>query len=268
MHLSPEPPQTGLRMVPLQRLTAGGRWRAAAMRSYRAPLLLWFTRGQGRVTVAGTTSGFGAHNAIFLPARTMHGFEAISQIFGTAVFFGTDPDPTLPDHSLHLRIRDVMAQAELTALLETINREDTGDRPARHRALQHYSGLLSVWLERQVAVEGPHKASKTAMDLAARFTALIEDQLFTGQNVSDYAEALGVTPTHLSRVCRETCGRPASDLLADRITFEARRLLIDTKLPVRRVAEVLGFTSPAYFTRAFRARTGLTPSEFREKPQH
>jgi AraC-like DNA-binding protein len=32
---------------------------------------------------------------------------------------------------------------------------------------------------------------------------------------------------------------------------------------VKDVARTLGFTSAAYFTRAFQARTGLTPSDFR-----
>ncbi|MEO1307209.1 MAG: AraC family transcriptional regulator [Pseudomonadota bacterium] len=261
----PDPPNESLRLVPIQHLTSGGRWRATAMRSYRMPIMMWLTRGQGRITIAGTTSGFGAHNAIFLPPRTMHGFESISQLFGTAIYFGTGQD--LPDQTLHFRIRDVMEQAELNALIETITREQNADRLARDKALMHYCGLLSVWLERQQTQPNPVRiAPQSAVNLAARFTALVEDQLFTGQNISDYAEALGVTPTHLSRVCRETCGRPASEILADRITFEARRLLIETKLPVRRVAEVLGFNSSAYFTRAFRARTGLTPSEFRLQP--
>ena len=81
--------------------------------------------------------------------------------------------------------------------------------------------------------------------------------------MSDYARELGVTPTHLSRVCRETCGRPASALLHDRQLFEARRLLAETKIPVQDIAEALGFGSAAYFSRSFQARTGKTPTAFR-----
>jgi AraC-like DNA-binding protein len=263
MKLSPPAPTAALRLVPMQALAHGGRWRTEAMRSYRMPLLLWFTRGQGRVTVGGLTRGYGAHNAIFVPPRVMHGFEVTAQVFGTAVFFNTASGLPLPERPLHLRIRDVLAQGEMTTILEQLQRELEGNRPLKDRAILHHAGLLTVWLDRQAGLAEDGAPVSAALRLVRRFTQAVEDQLYTGQSVSDYAEALGVTPTHLSRVCNETCGRPASDILADRVTFEARRLLADTPMPVKRVAEVLGFRSAAYFTRAFQARTGQTPTAFR-----
>ena len=49
----PEAEAKPLRLVPIPRLASGGRWRVEAMRAYAEPLLLWFTRGQGRITVGG-----------------------------------------------------------------------------------------------------------------------------------------------------------------------------------------------------------------------
>ena len=250
-------------MMPLQALAKGGRWRTEAMRSYRMPVLLWFTRGQGRITVAGFTRGYGAHNAVFLPPRVMHGFEITAQVYGTALFFEEAPSLPLPERPVHLRVRDALAQGEITGLLEQLGRELDNDRPLAGRAIHHYAGLLSVWLDRQIAEADDARPDTASLRLVRRFTEAVEAQLYTGQNVGDYAEALGVTPTHLSRVCRETCGRSASDVLADRVTFEARRLLAETTLPVKQVAQLLGYGSPAYFTRAFQNRTGQTPTQFR-----
>ncbi|MEM1428408.1 MAG: AraC family transcriptional regulator [Pseudomonadota bacterium] len=261
--LTPQPPEGALRLVPLQALAKGGRWRTEAMRSYRMPLLLWFTRGQGRITIAGLKRGYGAHNAIFIPPRTMHGFEVTAQVFGTAVFFPEKTDLPLPSAAMHLRVRDAIAQGEVTTILEQLGREIDGDRPERARAIHHHAGLLSVWLDRQGALSDDEAPDTAALRLVRRFTEMVEAQLYTAQGVSDYAEALGVTSTHLSRVCRETCGRSASDILGDRITFEARRLLSETTLPVKQVAQILGYGSAAYFTRAFQNRTGQTPTQFR-----
>lgn len=263
MTLMPTPSPASVRLVPLKRLGHGGRWRTEAMRSYRTSTLVWVTRGQGRITVAGVTRGYGAHNAIFIPPRTMHGFEVGPQVFGTAIFLADDIDAPLPHAPVHLRIRDVMAQTEMVTLLEALQREIETPRPFGERAIHHHIGLLSVWLDRQASLAGAAPDPTASQKLVLRFTRAVEDQLYTGQSVSDYAEALGVTPTHLSRVCRETCGRPASEILADRVSFEARRLLADTPLPVKRIAEVLGFRSAAYFTRAFQQRTGQTPTAFR-----
>jgi AraC family transcriptional activator of pobA len=234
-------PASTLRLVAIPRLASGGRWRVEAMRSLSEPCLLWFTKGQGRITISGVTRGYTAHNAVFIPAGVMHGFEAGAQVFGTAVFFGRDPKVVLPKTPQHLRIREVHAQQEVNV------------------------GLLGVWLERQVRKADPFEGPRqdATRRLVARYTALLERNFRTGMNVADFAAALGVTPTHLTRCCNAACGRPASALLQDRRIFEARKLLSETRIPVGRIAEQLGFNSPAYFTRAFQHVTGKSPTAFR-----
>lgn len=257
-----EAPQ--MRLVAIPRLAAGGRWRVEAMRSLSEPCFLWFTKGQGRITIAGQTRGYTAHNAIYIPAGVMHGFEAGPQVFGTAVFFGRDTTVTLPDQPQHLRIREVHAQQELNVVLDMIQREMDSNTPAHERATRHYLGLLGVWLERQVVRTAPENtAPDAARRLVARYTTLMEREFRRGAGVGELAAHLGVTPTHLTRCCRETCGRSAIELLQDRRIFEARRLLTETATPVGRIAESLGFTSAAYFTRAFQNLTGQSPSAFR-----
>lgn len=252
------------RLVAVPRLAAGGRWRVEAMRSISEPLLLWFTKGQGRITLAGSTRGYTAHNAIFIPAGVMHGFEVGPQVFGTAVFFGREADIPLPATPQLLRIREVHAQQELNVLIDTILREMNSDQPGHDRAARLHLGLLGVWLERQTAKAAPEQAKPDAAKrLVSRYTALLEREFRSGSGVGDLAAALGVTATHLTRCCRLACGRSAIEILQDRRIFEARRMLAETKLPVGEIGESLGFTSAAYFTRAFHNLTGKSPSAFR-----
>ena len=254
------------RVLPLARLAKGGRWRTEAMRSYGAPVLLWFTRGQGRITVNGKTAGYNAHNCIYVPAGTMHGFEMNNQVAGMIVVFpaGVEQELSLPDEPLHLRLSEVEQHVELNRLIDALQTELDSTNPAKDRALLSHAGLLSVWLERQVGVpQGEPPREDAATRLAAAYTALVEQDFHSTKSVRDYAADLGVTPTHLSRVCNKACGRPASAILADRVHYEARRLLTETHMPVKDIARALGFASPAYFTRAFSQHTGRTPSQFR-----
>ena len=253
------------RLVAIPRLAAGGRWRVEAMRSISEACLLWFTKGQGRITLAGLTRGYTAHNGIFIPGGVMHGFDVGAQVFGTAVFFGKDCKVDLPANPLHLRIREVHAQQEINVTLDAIQRELDANTPGHLRAAEHHLGLLGVWLERQAARAQTDNSPRpdAARRLVARFTDLLEREFRSGAGVGDIAALLGVTPTHLTRCCQTTCGRSAIELLQDRRIFEARRLLAETKLPVGRIGESLGFTSPAYFTRAFQHRTGTSPTVFR-----
>ncbi len=255
-----------LRLVAIPRLAANGRWRVEAMRALSEPVLLWFTKGQGRITIAGSTRGYTANNAIFIPAGVMHGFEVGSQVYGTAVFFGKNCDVTLPKAPHHLRIRETFVQQELNVTLDAILREMDSTVPAHDRATHHYLGLLGVWLERQVQKGAEEvKRPDAAQRLVARYSNLLERDFRSGMGVADFAGALGVTPTHLTRCCKQACGKPASALLHDRLIFEARTLLSETKIPVGRIADALGFASPAYFTRAFQQKTGKSPSAFRKE---
>lgn len=264
--LDPTAP-TPLRLVALPRLAAAGRWRVEAMRSISEPLLVWFTKGQGRITVAGVTRGFSASNAVFVPPGVMHGFEVGPQVFGTALFFGRGTTVTLPKDPQHLRVKDSHTAQDLNLTLDAIGRELASNSPGADRAVRHHAGLLGVWLERQIERSaGDVPPPDAARRLAARYATLLEREFRSGMGVGDFADALGVTPTHLSRCCRIAGGRPASALLHDRLIFEARRLLAETAMPIWHIATSLGFTSPAYFTRAFHQRTGKSPSAFRRAP--
>lgn len=256
-------PDAGFRVLSLQRMAQGERWRTEAMRSYGRPVLLWFTRGQGSVTISGTTRGYGPHNAIFLPAGTMHGFAMMGSVFGFAVHFPADMRGAFPETPMHLRLRDGQLQAELTAMIDAIDREGRTDAPGADRAMRHHAGLLSIWLERHGEQASDISTGSATEHLVEAFTALIERDFRSGAGVSAYAARLGVTPTHLSRVCRTACGRSASRLLADRVHYEARSMLQSTDLPVSEISRRLGFRSAAYFSRAFQNKTGFTPTAFR-----
>jgi transcriptional regulator GlxA family with amidase domain len=53
------------------------------------------------------------------------------------------------------------------------------------------------------------------------------------------------------------------ELLRDLRMKRAGYLLEKTDLPVKRVAELVGFASRSAFTRAFEANTGQSPRDFR-----
>jgi AraC family transcriptional activator of pobA len=254
-----------MRSIPLTRLAANGRWRVEAMRSLAEPCILNITKGMGRITVAGITRGYSAGTVVFIPAGCMHGYEVGPNVLGTALFLGRECQLVLPSLPQHLRLRDVTAQHEITMMMDVIARELDQTSPTAQRAAQHHVGLLSVWLERQSETAGLAATRPDAAHrLVARFTQAMERSFRTGAGVAEFAAELGVTPTHLTRCCRAASGRSAIELLQDRRLFEARQMLSETKLPVGKISAELGFTSAAYFTRAFQNQTGQSPSAFRK----
>ena len=262
----PQPAQTA-DVTSIARMAQGGRWRTEAMRSYDRPVLIWFTRGQGRITIAGRSGGYGAHSAIFLPAGTMHGFSVTPAVLGSMVRLTDLDDMDWPTEPAHLRLREVHIQRELTGMIDAIEREQNSDASHKNRAVSHHEGLLSIWFERIHAAmpttDAAPAQNAAALRLTEAFTALVERDFRRPVGVQHYAAQLGVTPTHLTRTCRKASGRAALDILSDRRHFEACRLLKDTEMAVARIADQSGFASPAYFTRAFRSKSGQSPTEFR-----
>jgi AraC-like DNA-binding protein len=79
---------------------------------------------------------------------------------------------------------------------------------------------------------------------------------------ADVAKRLGIHPRTLVRRLQES-GTTFQALLDDMRAQMAKQLLLDTRLPVARVAAAVGYRDPTVFTRAFARWTGRTPSEFR-----
>ncbi|SFR40206.1 transcriptional regulator, AraC family [Yoonia tamlensis] len=250
-------------LAPIKHAGPQGRWRNEAMRSHATPRLIHITKGQGRITVAGLTNGYGPNNLIYIPPHTMYGIEVGPTVFAQIL---TLPDTAgLPAAPFHMRLRDVGPQKELTGYFEAIEQElqPSGDV----RAVACHQVLLTIFIERliqagEASTIDPRRNSAAAK-LVSRYTTLIAQDFRSDRTVADYARDLGVTATHLTRCCQQTCNRSALKLLNDRIHFEACTLLRETRQPVQEIAQTLGFQSAAYFTRTFKDRTGNTPTGFR-----
>lgn len=102
-----------------------------------------------------------------------------------------------------------------------------------------------------------------AATMLAGFTTLLADKFCTSDTASNYAKALGVTATHLSRVCSSEFGVPASRLLQLTKLYETQRLFADTDISIQEAAARVGFANAAYFTRVFQQQTGQNPTGFR-----
>jgi AraC-like DNA-binding protein len=250
-------------LAPLKHSGPQSRWRTEAMRSHATPRLIHVTKGQGRITVAGLTNGYGPNNLIYIPPHTMYGIEVGPTVFAQIM---TLPDNAgMPAAPFHLRLLDVGPQKELLGMFEAIEHElqPAGDP----RAVSCHHVLLTIFIERQLQARAETatdpRRNSAAAKLVARYTTLVAQDFHSDHTVTDYADNLGVTPTHLTRCCQQTCNRSALKLLNERIHFEACVLLRDTRRSVQDIAHHLGFHSAAYFTRTFKDRTGETPTRFR-----
>jgi LacI family transcriptional regulator len=94
---------------------------------------------------------------------------------------------------------------------------------------------------------------------------LMREHVADGISVSDVARSINVSRSWLERHFRRTIHRaPHEEILRVRLE-EAKRLLIETDWPAKRIADRSGFSSASYLNHCLRADAGVTPLQFRRR---
>ncbi|MDX8354011.1 helix-turn-helix domain-containing protein [Cognatiyoonia sp. IB215182] len=98
---------------------------------------------------------------------------------------------------------------------------------------------------------------------AQAFCALLEESYRQPWTVAHYASRMGLSASHLTRICRAVLDAPPNALVRQRRILEAKRLLEYTPLPLSEIAHRSGFRDTAFFSRTFKVFVGVSPNAFR-----
>ena len=113
--------------------------------------------------------------------------------------------------------------------------------------------------------------TSASIRLVKKFKKLFsEDMMVLGKgktilhkNITEYAEALGVTQNHLNDTVKQVTGRSAGQLIRYHLALHATSCLMHSENNISEIAYKLGFEDPAYFARFYKNQTGKSPTEFR-----
>jgi AraC family transcriptional activator of pobA len=245
-------------------------WELAPHRHARLHQVLLVQAGGGEVQLDDATFKLSAGSLVNIPPGHVHAFRFER---GTQGWVTTFADELLDD--LFNRVGDVrrdLAQAcvieadhAMTWVVAHIWAEFSAQDKARALVLRGLSASLLGWVARHVGHGELNAAAQADSNLVQRFVALIDEHFLEHWQVSDYAKALAISPTHLSRLARAASGQSALRMIEARIMREARRNLAYTHLSISTIAYSLGYADPAYFTRVFKRDAGVSPKEFRTK---
>lgn len=245
-------------------------WELAPHRHARLHQVLLLQSGGGAAHLEGRAVALTPMSLVNVPPGDVHAF-----VFepGTQGWVATLPDelidqalaPAAEERRALARSGVRPADEPACRLMAQIFGEFESRSAARALVLRGLCAAL-LGLAARALTEGEAAGGDLAgSHLLQRFESLLESHFLEHWSVADYARALAVSPTHLSRVARSIHGTPASRLIDARVMREARRNLAYTNLPVATIAYTLGFADPAHFSRAFTRAEGLSPRAFRER---
>ena len=84
-------------------------------------------------------------------------------------------------------------------------------------------------------------------------------------NLSDAASRFGYSKSQFHRIIKEETGFTFTELIQSIRMQRARHYLLNTHLPIKSIAQLLGLDSPEHFIRMFKKNRGMTPKEYREQ---
>jgi len=92
---------------------------------------------------------------------------------------------------------------------------------------------------------------------------ITQDKVERILSISEIAKSINVNPTYLGEVLKKYTNKTPKELLSERIILEAQSLLNNTDMAISEIAYFLKFQDPSNFTKFFKAKTGISPTKFR-----
>ncbi len=141
----------------------------------------------------------------------------------------------------YVRDKEHQAEADLwmEATLQELSRQDSL-LPQSGLELEHFNAIRGV-------------------------TAAIRREPGRAWKVSELARQLHYTPDHFTRVFRMVCGESPRDFLIRTRIEEAQHLISMSSYSIGRIADLLGYSDIFHFSKQFKEKTGIPPSQFRSQ---
>lgn len=124
--------------------------------------------------------------------------------------------------------------------------------------------IAGVWSEKLEEVRNTmtQSTSRSRM-IFEQFIKLVTEYHTKYRNVGFYADKLCLTPKYLSKLIKTASGRSAPEWIDAYVIMEAKNLLKYSDITIKEIVYRLNFPNQSVFYKFFKARTGMTPSEYR-----
>jgi len=237
---------------------------------------LWLYKGEAETLIDEVRESVVGPAVILLPPGVAHGFRFAPETDGLVLTLSARFAFERGPEGAGEAVRRAFASPSILRLLEGDSRIRGLNTLFRELSLEFATpggarsavalNLARALLWRLAGAGGAAGDARTpgAQALYSRYLMLVERHFLEHWPLTRYAEALGLSTQRLNRLARTEVGAPALEIVHERLTREACRRLFYIAAPAEKLALELGFDDPAYFSRFFKRRTGLSPRRWRQ----
>ena len=236
----------------------------------------FINRGGGWLLSMGKKIVLEAPCVLIIPSNILHGFIFQSEVNGD-VF--TLPDvlydkflKTAPalfsklDQMQHISFEAVSSDYQTLAnLVEQIIKElQYPDHATEFNSTLLFQSLLvNLYRSKRIENQSELKSDDRTLNHFQVFKTLIRKHIHEGKSIQFFAREMNLTPVHLNRICRTVSQKSALQIVHEFVVYEAKKYLKGTSRSIAEIAYLLDFKDPAHFSKFFKKKAGMTPSNYR-----
>lgn len=236
--------------------------------------------GSGTLIINEKIKKFSGKNIIIMPENNLHGFKFSDDIKGYTLSVSSAIIDKITSHDKELlyeinRVRLLNmnnnfdefndAMDSIRRMIKELNLQ--ADKEALF--LETLLLLLLIKIFRMtIESEKEYVASTRELAYYKEFMKMIKKIVPTNKSIDDFTKDLGISKTHLNRVCQTIAGESTKQVISNYLVNEAMILMAHTDMTISEIAYQLEFKDVSYFCRFYKKQTGVSPAKFREKNQH
>jgi AraC family transcriptional activator of pobA len=215
---------------------------------------------------------------LVIPDNTVHGFEQAPNVKGIVITLSSaylerlfENSPLVIPGLAKLQLFDEAENKELferiVSLVKTIRDELFGSYPEKEIMLRSLFTTLFTRIFRLSNLQHIQVLSQDnrSIQIFKQFLKSIRKSTSPHKTIGDYAKEQYITAIHLNRVCQLVSQKSASEIVQEYYISEAKKLFSHTPLTVSEVSYELKFGDPAYFSRYFKKKEGLSPKAYKNR---
>ena len=150
---------------------------------------------------------------------------------------------------------------------------DMMGKVARSELTYKKESIQSLWtsmiyifagvLDNRAKAKDPAESTNRSRLLFEQFISLVAKYHGQYRNVGFYADKLCLTPKYLSKLIKNATGRSAPEWIDAYVILEAKNMLKYSNETIKEIVYKLNLPNQSVFYKFFKARTGMTTSEYR-----
>jgi len=241
--------------------------------------IIWFAKGRGKHIVDFNEYDVSENSIFFIPKGQIHYFDN-NCYEGYVIHFNeeflTDEENEVSIFLKHnifnsfenepfFRIAHNNMNEFQNLLSQMQNEMWTPQQFAHKDYLKHLLNLFLIMVQRlgernnckNLSINNPHHR------IYIRFRQLLESNYRNIHTVSEYAHLLNLSTKTLTNYTKSISFQTPLEIINERLTLEAKRLLSHSDLNINEIGFKLGFEDPSYFVKFFKRHTKMSPGDFR-----